>query len=196
LVQRAWPRAAPGDPETVARFLSAEATTGVKVSTIGRRSAAIGYAQKLAGYREPPTKAEAVRVITRRIRRAIGTAKVQKAPATADLIGEMLKHCQQTLTGKRDRALLALGFAGAFRRSELVALEVADLVEVGDGPRVTIRRSKTDQEGAAHEIAIPRGYRLRPIEIRPSRLGSRQRKSTPARCSGRCSREADCSRSG
>ena len=48
----------------------------------------------------------------------------------------MLKHCPPTLTGKRDRALLALGFAGAFRRSELVALQVADLVEMPDGLRV------------------------------------------------------------
>jgi site-specific recombinase XerD len=156
--------ALPATPETVARFLSAEATAGVKASTLGRRAAAIGYAHKLAGHREPPTKTEAVKAVMRGIRRTIGTAPVQKAPATANLIGEMLKHCPDTLAGKRDRALLALGFAGAFRRSELVALEVADLAEVPDGLRVTIRRSKTDQEGAGQEIAIPRGYRLRPVE--------------------------------
>ena len=76
----------------------------------------------------------------------------------------MLALCPATLAGHRDRALLALGFAGAFRRSELVALEVADLTEVPDGLRVRIRRSKTDQEGEGAEIAIPRGYRLRPVE--------------------------------
>ena len=76
----------------------------------------------------------------------------------------MLKLCPDTLAGKRDRALLALGFAGAFRRSELCALEVADLVEVADGLRVLIRRSKGDQEGAGQEVAIPRGYKLRPVE--------------------------------
>jgi len=75
----------------------------------------------------------------------------------------MLDACPDTM-GHRDRALLALGFAGAFRRSELVALEVADLTEVPDGLRVRIRRSKTDQEGEGAEIAIPRGYRLRPVE--------------------------------
>jgi integrase len=69
-----------------------------------------------------------------------------------------------TLIGRRDRALLTLGFAGAFRRSELVALQVADLRAVPDGLRVTIRRSKTDQEGIGAEVAIPRGYRLRPVE--------------------------------
>ena len=75
-----------------------------------------------------------------------------------------LALCPATLAGHRDRALLALGFAGALRRSELVALEVADLTEVPDGLRVRIRRSKTDQEGEGAEIAIPRGYRLRPVE--------------------------------
>ena len=58
-----------------------------------------------------------------------------------------------------------MGFAGAFRRSELVTLEAADLTEAPDGLRVRIRRSKTDQEGEGSEIAIPRGYRLRaPVE--------------------------------
>jgi hypothetical protein len=50
-----------------------------------------------------------------------------------------------------------------------VSLEVTDLVEVADGLRVVIRHSKTDQEGQGAEIAIPRGYRLRPS--RPSRRG-------------------------
>ena len=54
--------------------------------------------------------------------------------------------------------------AGAFRRSELCALEVADLTEVPDGLRVLIRRSKGDQEGQGQEVAIPRGYKLRPVE--------------------------------
>ena len=68
------------------------------------------------------------------------------------------------MIGKRDRGLLALGFAGAFRRSELCALQVDDLVEVPDGLRVVIRRSKTDQTGEGQEVAIPRGCRLRPVE--------------------------------
>jgi integrase len=76
----------------------------------------------------------------------------------------MLALCPDTLIGKRDRALLALGFAGAFRRSELCALQVDDLVEVPDGLRILLRRSKTDQEGQGTEAAIPRGYRLRPVE--------------------------------
>ena len=155
--------ALPATAATVARFLSAQATGGLKASTIGRRAAAIGYAHRLADH-EPPTSAEAVKACVRGIRRSIGTAPVRKTAATAGLVQEMLAHCPDTLAGLRDRALLALGFAGAFRRSELVALQVADLLEAPDGFRVVIRRSKTDQDGAGQEIAIPRGYRLRPVE--------------------------------
>lgn len=169
----------PAAPETVARFLSDQAMGGAKTSTITRRAAAIGHAHKLAGHAEPPTNAEAVKTVMRGIRRAIGTAPLHKAPATADLIGKMLRHCPNTLSGKRDRALLTLGFAGAFRRSELVALEVADLVEVPDGLRVTIRHSKTDQEGLGQEIAIPRGLRLRPVEAVQAWLAAAEISSGP-----------------
>ena len=133
----------------VAAYLSGLADSGRKSSTIGRRAAAIGYHHKMAGH-EPPTNQEAVKTVLRGIRRTIGSAKQGKAPATADLIGQMLALCPDTMIGKRDRALLCLGFAGAFRRSELCALQVADLTEVPDGLRILIRRSKGDQEGQGH----------------------------------------------
>jgi integrase len=59
--------------------------------------------------------------------------------------------------------LLALGFAAALRRSELVALCVEDVSFVEDGLRLIIRRSKTDQEAQGHEIAVPHGTRIRPV---------------------------------
>ncbi|MGI4793647.1 MAG: site-specific integrase [Janthinobacterium lividum] len=153
----------PADPETVATFISGEAAAGTKASTIGRRLAAIRYAHRLAG-QPTPTDAELVGVTMRGIRRTIGAAKVKKAPATAPRINEMLQHIPDTLTGKRDRALLLLGFAGAIRRSELVALQVADLELSDDGARVLIRRSKTDQEGHGRIIGIPAGGRLQVVE--------------------------------
>ena len=103
--------------------------------------------------------------MVRGIRRSIGTAPARKSPATADVVTQMLALCPATLRGRRDAALLALGFAGAFRRSELVAMTVADLVDAPDGYRVMIRRSKTDQEGAGQEIAIPRGCRIEPVKL-------------------------------
>ena len=87
----------------------------------------------------------------------MGTAKARKAPAVADKVRAMVALAPDSLAGLRDRALLLLGFAGAFRRSELVALDVADIAETKAGLLVTIRRSKTDQEGEGATIAIARG---------------------------------------
>ena len=101
----------------------------------------------------------------RGIRRTIGTARAGKAPATADVLMQMVALCPDNMIGRRDRALLALGFAGAFRRSELCALQVDDLVEVPDGLRMLIRRSRRPtRQGEGQEVAIPRGYQLRPVE--------------------------------
>ena len=148
--------ALPAEPESVAGFLAAEANRAVKPSTIGRRLAAIRYAHKLAGH-EPPTNSEAVKATLRGIRRTAVSAPARKAPATADKVVAMVDKAETDTKGLRDRALLLLGFAGAFRRSELVALNVADLQFCDDGLRVNIRRSKTDQEGLGATIAIVRG---------------------------------------
>jgi integrase len=69
------------------------------------------------------------------------------------------------LAGLRDRALLLLGFAGALRRSEIVALDVADIEEIESGLLVTIRHSKTDQEGKGVTIAIARGDVACPVKV-------------------------------
>jgi len=61
------------------------------------------------------------------------------------------------LIGTRDRPLILLGFAGAFRRSELVGLDIEDCAFGKDGLTVTLRRSKTDQDGAGRTIGIPYG---------------------------------------
>jgi len=110
----------PATPETVAAYLASEAEAGLKPSTISRRCAAIRYAHKLAGH-EPPTNAEAVKATLRGIRRSIGAAPVRKAPAVAEIMREMAHAAPMGIKGLRDRALLLLGFGGAFRRSELVA---------------------------------------------------------------------------
>ncbi|WP_238193576.1 site-specific integrase [Methylobacterium frigidaeris] len=157
-------RSLPASPEAVAGFLVAEAEAGRAASTIGRRLAAIKYAHKLARLPDP-TEDEAVRATLKGIRRKVGTAPDQKAAATAEVLAAMLMRTPDTLTGKRDRALLALGFAGAFRRSELVALDVEDLREDPEGLRVRVRRSKVDQEGAGLEKAIPAGRFIRPVAL-------------------------------
>jgi site-specific recombinase XerD len=154
--------ALPAAPETVAAFLAAEAEAGVRPSTLGRRVAAIRYAHKLASL-PTPTDAEGVKATLRGIRRSVGAAKVRKAPALAERVRAMIAASPDTLAGKRDRALILLGFAGAFRRSELVALDVADIEETDAGLRVTIRQSKTDQDGEGTTIAIARGTVACPV---------------------------------
>jgi site-specific recombinase XerD len=153
----------PASPETVAIFLAAQADAGIAPATLSRRLAAIRFAHEGAGHGSP-AKSKVVRSTLRGIRRARGAALKQKAPATAPRIMEMVAHCPSNLTGLRDKALLLLGFAGAFRRSELAALTVADLQEVPEGLRVTVRKSKTDQEGHGHTVPILNGARLKAAE--------------------------------
>jgi site-specific recombinase XerD len=154
--------ALPAAPETVAAYLAAHAGRS-KASTLGRRVAAIRYAHKLAGL-ETPTDAEGVKATMRGIRRTFGSARVRKSPAVAAKMLGMVAKAPESLPGLRDRALLLLGFAGAFRRSELVALDVADIEETETGLLVTIRQSKTDQEGQGAVIAIARGDIACPVK--------------------------------
>jgi site-specific recombinase XerD len=155
--------ALPAAPETVAAFIAAEADRGVKASTIGRRLAAIRYAHRLAGI-ALPTDDERVRATARGIRRSIGTARTKKAPATNERLLAMVAPRGHSLAKLRDRALLLIGFAGAFRRSELVALDIADIEEAAEGLRITIRQSKTDQEAEGQTVAIVRGSVACPVE--------------------------------
>ena len=153
----------PAEPATVAAYFARLADTGTSASTISRRAAAIAYAHKLKGH-EPPTSSEMVRVVLRGIRRRIGTAVTQKAPATASALAAMLAAVPSSIAGLRDRALLLIGFAAALRRSELVDLKVNDIEITEEGAIVHLARSKTDQEGAGADIAIPRGTELKPVE--------------------------------
>jgi site-specific recombinase XerC len=93
-----------------------------------------------------PTVAEGVKATMRGIRRTYGSARLRKAPAVAGKMLGMVATAPDELVGLRDRALLLIGLGGALRRSELVALDVADIEETETGLLVTIRSSKTDQE--------------------------------------------------
>jgi integrase len=73
---------------------------------------------------------------------------------------------ENTLMGARDRALLLVGFAAALRRSELAALDITDISETADGLKLTIRRSKTDQEAACRTVGIPYGSHRQTCPVR------------------------------
>lgn len=146
----------PAEPLTVRRYLVALMQAGRKTATIQRRLAAIADAH--ARERRPsPTEDPAVRHEMATIRRALGVAQRGKDPILVDDLRAMIAALPQDLRGRRDRALLLLGFAGAFRRSELVGLAVSDIRFTRAGAVVTLRRSKTDQVGAGREVAVPKG---------------------------------------
>jgi integrase len=147
--------ALPATPEGVAAFI-AERADHLKVGSIQRRLNAITEAHRAMGL-ESPTHSAIVRNVLKGIRRTHGTAEAQKAAALTDDIRAMVAATDTGLIGARDRALILLGFAGAFRRSELVGLDVEDCTFDGNGLTINLRRSKVDQEGLGRKIGIPFG---------------------------------------
>jgi site-specific recombinase XerD len=146
----------PAEPATMAAYVADLAEQGKKPATIARRLASISQAHQLAGF-DSPSRTETVRSVMKGIRRTHGTAQRQAAPATTQVIKAMIDTLPGTMAGRRDRALILLGFAGAFRRSELVSGRVDDVAFTPEGLVFTLRRSKTDQEGQGTRKGIPYG---------------------------------------
>src|ERR1700730_8540460 len=103
----------PASPESVASYI-AECAARLKVGSIQRRLNAIAEAHKATGL-ESPTAAGIVKNTLKGIKRTLGTAAVQKAPALTADIRAMVETTDAGLMGARDRAIMLLGFAGAFR---------------------------------------------------------------------------------
>jgi integrase len=145
----------PAAPEALASYI-AECAGHLKVGSLQRRLNAITEAHKAVGL-ESPTHSSIVANTMKGIRKTLGTAPTQKAPAVTADIRAMLEATDAGMIGARDRGLILLGFAGAFRRSELVALDAEDCTFGKDGLTVTLRRSKTDQEGQGRKVGVPYG---------------------------------------
>ncbi len=145
----------PALPETVASYI-AQCAGRLKVGSIQRRMNAIAEAHKAVGV-DSPTHHAMVANTMKGIRRTKGTASEQKTPTLTDDIRAMVDATDAGIIGTRDRAMVLLGFAGAFRRSEIVGLDIEDCTFGKDGLTVTLRRSKTDQDGAGRKIGIPYG---------------------------------------
>ena len=156
----------PAEPGLVALYLSALGDRGQAPPSISRALAAIAHAHRRAG-KVAPHRADGGLVISEMlagIRRSRVLGPDRKAAADADVVMQLLWSIEgNSLAACRDRALIALGMALAARRSELVALDVADLAWEAKGLRVTIRRSKTDQDGIGAVVAVPEGRRLTPL---------------------------------
>jgi integrase len=147
--------ALPATPETIALYIT-ELARDRKIATITRHLASIAQAHKQQGH-ESPTRAAVVQNVLKGIRRAKGTAPTQKAATEIAVIRAMVEQLDDSLQGIRDRAILLIGFAGAFRRSELAGLTLADVQFTNDGLVITLRTSKTDQEGEGYLKGIPYG---------------------------------------
>lgn len=147
----------PAAPGTVALYLTAWADDGGTVASLAQALAAISEAHSALGH-PSPRKAPEVREVWKGIRRRLGTAPARRvAPVVVAELRQLVSVLDETRIGRRDRALLTLGFAAALRRSELVALDVEDLRFTPDGLETLIRKSKTDQDGAGALVGVPFG---------------------------------------
>jgi integrase len=147
----------PAEPVVVGCYLADRAQSH-KVASLRLRLVAIAEAHRLQGH-NLDTRHPAIRDTWAGIRRAHGTAPTQKAAATSEIVRDLVRAAGQGagLRGMRDKALVLIGFAAALRRSELVALDIDDIQFRAEGVVLRLRRSKTDQEGAGAEVAIPHG---------------------------------------
>ncbi len=131
------------------------APAGLSLPTLRRRLAAIASRHTITGL-ETPTDHPLVRRMLRRYARTRGTAQKKKDALLVDRLPAILLAMPEDAAATRDRALLLLGYAGAFRRSELVALDVDDLRSSGAGLYVWIAAAKNDPRKAGRELYVPR----------------------------------------
>ena len=157
----------PASPPALAAFVADLGERGSKAATIRRRLQAVAWLARGHGHAvdlRDPLVADAVAGLARQQ----GSAQRQAAALTLDEIRTLVRACGSDLTGQRDRALVLLGFAGALRRSELVALDVdrgtADedlgrswIEFTAEGLAIRLGASKGDQARAGVRIGIPRG---------------------------------------
>jgi integrase len=158
-----WCTETGADPDTaasVAAYIEHIVRQGYGVSAVQQLLAALRLKFRCQGMELDDPK---LRLLLRAVRRELGVAP-RRAKRPFRL--EMLERVQWRpgLVGIRDRALMLVGFYGALRVRELVGLNIEDVTEHERGYIITIRRSKTDQEGRGRFVAIPRGVRLGPAE--------------------------------
>lgn len=146
----------PAKPETIVNYIN-DLADYAKASTIRRRISAISENYNASGdHVENPCRAWIVKEALIGLTRLKGTVQKGKTPIYWEEIEEMIHRMDlSSLQALRDRAVLLLGFMGAFRRSELAGLDVEDIRKYPQGIVVTIRHSKTDQTSAGQQIGIP-----------------------------------------
>lgn len=144
----------PADVRTICDYLTHLADTGASVSSVEQARAAIRARQ--SGLEANPAASDAVATVMAGIRRKVGKPAQPKQAMRLKQLQQIIEALPDDLRGKRDKALILCGFWGAFRRSELVALTVADLQQSDSGLVVTVQRSKTDKAGKGKHKQLER----------------------------------------
>jgi len=143
----------PATSKTICAYISTCAEQGKSIHTIVRSLTSINKAHELAGF--SPVRDPLVRATLRGIRRSLGSVPDKARAISYFEVLRMADSCDPSVLGVRDKAILLTGWCSALRRSELVALNIGDLEFCDKGVVITIRRSKTDQDGEGAHIAIP-----------------------------------------
>ena len=154
----------PAAPATVGAYLASHAGSHAP-ATIRRRLSALA---KMHRFNDLPWNSahRDIQEPLQGLLRTHGRPAQQAAALTLPMLRQLVATCDPSARGRRDRALLLIGFAAALRRSELVALCVEDVAIVANGLLLRIARGKTDQDGQGAEIGLPRG---RHVETCPER---------------------------
>jgi site-specific recombinase XerD len=147
----------PADPKIISLYLTHLSQT-CKFSTLKRRIASISVIHKLKDH-YIDTNHPIIRENLLGIKRLKGSNQKSKKPILINdlkhIIDVISKLNIREIRKTRDKALILIGFAGGFRRSELVALEIDDIEFVREGVKIFVKRSKTDQSGEGMTKAIP-----------------------------------------
>ena len=141
----------PTQPKIIALYIT-HLSKSCKFSTLKRRIASISVIHKLKGH-YLDTKHPIIMENLLGIKRTLGSRQKAKKPILINDLKLIIKAIDQDKI--RDKALILVGFAGGFRRSELVNIYFQDIDFVPEGVKILIRRSKTDQSGEGSIKAIP-----------------------------------------
>jgi integrase len=133
----------PASTSTLARYLTHLVENGRKVSTVRRARISIGLAHAEAGVPRPDQDAR-IRTLERGMGKVHGTREAGATPLLLEQLEQLIAALGVGTREDRDRALITLGFAGAFRASELVALRIEDITWRPAGIDVFVARSKED----------------------------------------------------
>ena len=141
----------PSQPKIIALYIT-NLSKSFKFSTLKRRIASISVIHKLKGH-YLDTKHPVIMENLHGIKRTLGSRQKGKKPILINDLKLIIKAIDED--NNRDKALILIGFAGGFRRSELVNITNEDIEFVPEGVKILIKRSKTDQSGEGTIKAIP-----------------------------------------